>query len=73
MSSFDDLVSYWNLRAADIPLWFVDPNHLGRYAEMIPAWEKVMREAPCSVLAVKLPKGIPGTEKADVQMAGSPT
>jgi nucleotide-binding universal stress UspA family protein len=35
--------------------------------------EKVMREAPCSVLAVKLPKGIPGTEKADVQMAGSPT
>ena len=40
----DDLVSYWNLRAADIPLWFVDPNHLERYAEVIPSWEKAMRE-----------------------------
>jgi nucleotide-binding universal stress UspA family protein len=26
--------------------------------------EKVMREAPCSVLVVKLPKGIPAGEKA---------
>jgi hypothetical protein len=44
VSSFDDLVSYWNLRASDIPLWFVDPTHLARYAEIIPAWEKAMRE-----------------------------
>jgi hypothetical protein len=40
----DDLVSHWNLRAADILLWFVDPNHLTRYVEIIPAWEKAMRE-----------------------------
>jgi hypothetical protein len=42
--TLDDLVCYWNLRACDIPLWFVDPQHLGRYAGLIPAWEKAMRE-----------------------------
>jgi len=31
--------------------------------------EKVMRGAPCSVMAVKLPKGLPMTEKPDVEMA----
>lgn len=31
--------------------------------------EKVMRGAPCSVMAVKLPKGQPLTEKPDVEMA----
>jgi hypothetical protein len=44
-SNVDDLVCHWNLRAADIPLWFVDTAHLPRYAEIIPAWEKAMREA----------------------------
>jgi len=34
--------------------------------------EKVLREAPCSVLVVKLPKGIPITEKREVAVAGSP-
>jgi nucleotide-binding universal stress UspA family protein len=34
--------------------------------------EKVMREAPCSVLVVKLPRGIPVIEKPDVAMAVSP-
>lgn len=34
--------------------------------------EKVMREAPCSVLVVKLPKGIPVAEKATVGVALSP-
>ena len=34
--------------------------------------EKVMREAPCSVLVVKLPKGIPVTEKDKVELALSP-
>ena len=33
--------------------------------------EMVMREAPCSVMAVKLPKGIPLSEKPDVEMAGA--
>jgi hypothetical protein len=44
-TNLDDLVCHWNLRAADIPLWFVDPAHLGRYAEIIPAWEKAMRQS----------------------------
>lgn len=44
-SNVDDLVCHWNLRAADIPLWFVDTSHFARYAEVIPAWEKAMREA----------------------------
>lgn len=34
--------------------------------------EKVMREAPCSVLVVKLPKGIPVQEKGHDSMALSP-
>ena len=34
--------------------------------------EKVMREASCSVLVVKLPKGIPATERPDVGLALSP-
>jgi hypothetical protein len=39
-----DLVCYWNLRAADIPLWFVDPNSLQRYTSILPEWEQRMRE-----------------------------
>src|SRR5467141_2546717 len=42
--NLDDLVCHWNLRAANIPLWFVDPRHLGRYAELIPAWEETSRQ-----------------------------
>jgi nucleotide-binding universal stress UspA family protein len=34
--------------------------------------EKVLRDASCSVLVVKLPKGIPATERADVEVAVSP-
>jgi nucleotide-binding universal stress UspA family protein len=34
--------------------------------------EKVMRDAPCSVLVVKLPKGIPVLEKQKVELAMSP-
>jgi hypothetical protein len=43
-SNLDDLLSFWNLRAADIPLWFVDSQHLTRYEQTIPAWEKIVRE-----------------------------
>lgn len=42
-SSLDDLVCHWNLRAAAIPLLFVDLNHLSRYASVIPAWEEQMQ------------------------------
>jgi nucleotide-binding universal stress UspA family protein len=34
--------------------------------------EKVMRGAPCSVLVVKLPKGVSVTEKAAAELAGNP-
>jgi nucleotide-binding universal stress UspA family protein len=34
--------------------------------------EKVMREARCSVLVVKLPKGVPVTSRSDVEVALSP-
>ena len=34
--------------------------------------EKVLRDAPCSVLVVKLPKGQPITERGDVAVAVSP-
>ena len=43
-SNVDDLINYWNLRAADTSLCFVDTNHFGRYVEIIPSWEKIMRE-----------------------------
>jgi nucleotide-binding universal stress UspA family protein len=34
--------------------------------------EKVMRDAPCSVLVVKLPKGISVAAKGDVEVVASP-
>lgn len=34
--------------------------------------EKVMREAPCSVLVVKLPRGIPQSVRPDIEMAAKP-
>ena len=34
--------------------------------------EKVMREAKCSVLVVKLPRGVPVAERSAVAVAGSP-
>lgn len=39
-----DLICHWNLRAADIPLWFVDPAHLERYSALIPAIKKNMQQ-----------------------------
>jgi hypothetical protein len=39
-SNLHDLVAFWNLRAADISLLFVDRTHIGRYATEIPAWKK---------------------------------
>lgn len=45
VTNVDDLVCHWNLRAADISLWFVDPNHLERYVEIIPKWEMTMRQS----------------------------
>jgi hypothetical protein len=34
--NFEDLITCWNLRAADIPLWFVDKRSVERYADLLP-------------------------------------
>lgn len=41
-ADLDDLVCCWNIRACDIPLWFVDPTAIDRYAELIPEWERTL-------------------------------
>ena len=38
-----DFLTYWNIRAADIPLLFVDSAHSERYARLLPEWHKRMR------------------------------
>ncbi|QWC87785.1 hypothetical protein [Cupriavidus metallidurans] len=43
-SNLDDLVAFWNLRACDVSALFVDRNHIGRYAEIIPSWKKRISE-----------------------------
>lgn len=43
--NLDDLICHWNLRASEIPLLFIDPRHLGRFSDIIPPWEKMMRES----------------------------
>jgi hypothetical protein len=37
--NIDDPVCFWNLRAADIQLQFVDPAHVSRYAVITPEYE----------------------------------
>lgn len=39
-----DLVTFWNLRACDISLWFLDLEHLPRYADILPSLERGFRE-----------------------------
>lgn len=45
VTSIEDLVAFWNLRAADIQLLFVDPNHWDRYAELLPTYMNGVRES----------------------------
>jgi hypothetical protein len=42
-ADLDDLVRFWNIRAADIPLHFVDPAHLTRYAAILPEIDRRLR------------------------------
>lgn len=39
-SNLDDLIAFWNLRAADLTLLFVDRAQLARYSLEIPLWKK---------------------------------
>lgn len=43
-SNLDDLVAFWNLRACDVALWFVDAQHAGRYQALMPVWRKSVEE-----------------------------
>lgn len=43
-SSLTDLVRHWNLRACDIPLFFFDPNHADRFAQVLPEFERRVEE-----------------------------
>lgn len=44
VTNLDDLVSFWNLRAADTSLVFLDRNHVARYTEVVPAWTKLTKQ-----------------------------
>ena len=44
VTNLEDLVCHWNLRACDISLWFIDPQHLERYTDLIPAVEKAVQD-----------------------------
>jgi hypothetical protein len=43
-SNLDDLIAFWNLRASDLALCFVDHQHVGRYKALIPAWRRSVKE-----------------------------
>ena len=43
-SNLADLVTFWNLRAANISTIFVDPSVQDRYAEIIPTWNEHVAE-----------------------------
>lgn len=51
-----DLTTFWNLRACDVPLWFVDRAHIGRYANLLPVWGEAMRNL--SARRAHGPKGV---------------
>jgi hypothetical protein len=44
--NFDDLINFWNLRAADIPLVFFEPRYADRLAAKAAHWAATIRQAP---------------------------
>jgi len=44
VARIEDLVAFWNLRAADIRLLFVDPKQLWRYEQLLPAYTQSVAE-----------------------------
>jgi hypothetical protein len=44
--NFDDLINFWNLRAADIPLVFFDPRFADRLRGKAAHWAATIRQAP---------------------------
>ncbi len=44
VSRTDDLIHYWNLRAADISVQFLDPSQTPRYEQVRPEYERQLRD-----------------------------
>lgn len=44
--NFDDLINFWNLRAADISLVFFDPRYADRVKAYAAQWETILRQEP---------------------------
>lgn len=44
VTNLHDLVTYWNLRATDTSLLFVDQAHVARYATIVPEWTRNTNE-----------------------------
>ncbi|MCK5145323.1 hypothetical protein KAR48_01130 [bacterium] len=45
VDSLDDLVCFWNLRACNIRILFVDVNYIERFEDILPVWEQDIRES----------------------------
>ncbi len=45
-SDFDDLVTFWNLRATDTSLMFYDPNQAARFEPNLTNWLELLRSRP---------------------------
>lgn len=45
-SDFNDLVTFWNLRATDTSLMFYDPNHAVRFEPALTNWLDILRYRP---------------------------
>lgn len=43
-SNTSDLVCHWNLRACDLSIWFIDPEHIDRYETLVPELITTYRE-----------------------------
>ena len=45
-SDFEDLITFWNLRATDTSLMFYDPNQAARLAPNLTDWLNILRSRP---------------------------
>ncbi len=45
-NDFEDLITYWNLRATDASLMFYDPNHAARLDDRRIKWLDILRSRP---------------------------
>lgn len=46
VSNFDDMVTFWNLRATNTSLIFYDPCHAARFEHSLTKWLEILRSLP---------------------------